>query len=351
METQRIKSELLSKLPEIENEFIDILSKNSFFFESPISINYFKEKYSKQFLLHYINNLHIVSSDIPLFLVDFIKDNLLFEEVKIKTHTLLIPFVVFKDIVLKTVYELNDIDPKKTIEFLIKEEIEYFKQVIEKYNFLINYEENLFHTYKDLLNLNVIVSKSDLQGTIKYANQAFCEVSGYSKSELIGENHNILRHPEVSSYVFENLWETISSGKIWKGILKNKAKSGESYWVQGIIVPIIINDKISEYVSLRVDITNNILNRDLNNFLLRQYDYFIMTDKEEVVEFNGNKDIFIDCNFNPINNHINDLIYNFGINKEEFSNSNKIKIAGVLYKVLRYKYDQSKTVIFFNAVN
>lgn len=351
METQRIKSELLSKLPEIENEFIDTLSKNSFFFETPISINYFKEKYSKQFLLHYINNIHVVSSDIPLFLVDFIKDNLLFEDVKLKSHTLLLPFIVFKDIVLKTVYEMKDIDPQKTIEFLIKEEIEHFKQVIEKYNFLINYEENLFHTYKDLLNLNVIVSKSDLDGTIKYANDAFCDISGYSRNELIGENHSIIRHPEVSSFVFENLWDTIKSGNIWKGILKNKAKNGEAYWVQGIIVPIVLNDKVSEYVSLRVDITNNILNRDLNNFLLRQYDYFIMIDKDDVVEFNGDKEKFIDSNFNPVNNHINDLVYNFGINKEDFLNSNMIKIAGVYYQVLRYKYDHNKTVIFLNSIS
>jgi aerotaxis receptor len=77
----------------------------------------------------------------------------------------------------------------------------------------------------------LIVSHTDLKGVITYANDTFAAISGYSVAELIGKPHNILRHPDMPSSLFENLWSTLKSGKLWSGYVKNKTKSGGYYWV------------------------------------------------------------------------------------------------------------------------
>lgn len=103
-----------------------------------------------------------------------------------------------------------------------------------------------------------IVSKADLQGNITYVNENFCKVTGYTKEEVIGKPHNIVRHPDNSKELFKELWETIKAKKIWKGILKNKGKL-DDYWVDIAIVPIFdeYNNTV-EYIAVRHDITKMI---------------------------------------------------------------------------------------------
>ncbi|MGP1580955.1 MAG: EAL domain-containing protein [Wolinella sp.] len=101
-----------------------------------------------------------------------------------------------------------------------------------------------------------IVSRGDLKGNITYANDQFCEISGYSREELIGKNHNIVRHPDNTREFFSMLWKRITSGKIWAGVVKSRTKSGEDYYVRAVIAPILDEDgKIEEYLSIRTDIT------------------------------------------------------------------------------------------------
>ncbi|HHD80213.1 MAG TPA: EAL domain-containing protein, partial [Campylobacterales bacterium] len=101
-----------------------------------------------------------------------------------------------------------------------------------------------------------IVSKTDLKGIITYANDMFCQISGYTREELIGSSHNIVRHPDVSKEAFENMWKTIQSKKIWKGTVKNRRKDGSAYIVNATIIPILDNRReIIEYVAVRHDIT------------------------------------------------------------------------------------------------
>lgn len=83
----------------------------------------------------------------------------------------------------------------------------------------------------------VIVSETDLQGVITYANRKFCEISGYSKEELIGKKHSLIRHPDMPKEAFEKMWETIQSGQIWHGLVKNLRKDGQFYWVETEILP------------------------------------------------------------------------------------------------------------------
>ncbi len=110
----------------------------------------------------------------------------------------------------------------------------------------------------------MIVSKTDEKGIITFANQAFCDISGYSLQELIGSNHNIIRHPDMPTTVFKELWQQISNGKTWHGTIKNKKKNGQEYFVKTTIIPIFdINEQIIEYVSIREDITILIKERDI----------------------------------------------------------------------------------------
>lgn len=97
----------------------------------------------------------------------------------------------------------------------------------------------------------VFVTKTDTKGVITYANDSFVEISGYSHAELIGSNHNIVRHPDMPRWAFADLWDTIKSGHPWRGIVKNRAKSGDHYWVRATVSPIIVDNTVVGYMSLR----------------------------------------------------------------------------------------------------
>ena len=114
----------------------------------------------------------------------------------------------------------------------------------------------LLKQYKRAVDEFLIVSKTDTKGIITYVNKSFCKISGYSKEELIGKPHNIIRHPDMPKKVFKEMWDTIKQGKIWRGVIKNRKKDGGFYWVDSGIMP-IKNSKgeIVEYIALRNDIT------------------------------------------------------------------------------------------------
>lgn len=97
----------------------------------------------------------------------------------------------------------------------------------------------------------LIVSRTDPQGIITHANQAFVDMSGYTREELIGVNHYILRHPDMPAVAFAGLWETIEAGKKWHGYVKNLRKDGSYYWVKATVIPNIRNGKLVGYTSVR----------------------------------------------------------------------------------------------------
>lgn len=99
---------------------------------------------------------------------------------------------------------------------------------------------------------DVIISQTDLNGVILYANNAFCNVSGYSVDELVGQPHSIIRHPDMPRAVFAKMWETIKSGQVWNGLVKNLRKDGHYYWVETEILPIKDNDeKVTGFMAAR----------------------------------------------------------------------------------------------------
>lgn len=109
----------------------------------------------------------------------------------------------------------------------------------------------------EIIDKYVISSSTDLNGVITQASQAFSDISGYTKEELIGKSHRMLRHPDMPDEMFSDLWSTIKSGKIWTAKLKNLKKNKDYYWVDTIITPIIdSNGNVNGYNSIRKDITN-----------------------------------------------------------------------------------------------
>ncbi|MFA6441652.1 MAG: methyl-accepting chemotaxis protein [Sterolibacterium sp.] len=103
----------------------------------------------------------------------------------------------------------------------------------------------------------LIVSKTDLKGQITYINRDFLEISGFSESELIGQPHNIVRHPDMPAEAFEDLWQTLKAGRPWIGLVKNRCKNGDYYWVDAHATPLVENGQTVGYMSVRKMPTRN----------------------------------------------------------------------------------------------
>jgi methyl-accepting chemotaxis protein len=101
----------------------------------------------------------------------------------------------------------------------------------------------------------VILSTSDLQGNIVRYNTGFKDASGYTDEELRGKPHSLLRHPDMPKEAFEDLWNTLKSGRAWFGIVKNKRKNGDYYWVSANAAPIKDGSQVKGYVSVRYPAT------------------------------------------------------------------------------------------------
>lgn len=96
-----------------------------------------------------------------------------------------------------------------------------------------------------------IISSTDDRGTIIFCNDTFCKIAGYTREELVNQPHNILRHPQMPSQAFSMLWGAIKSGKPWMGIVQNRCKNGDHYWVDAYVTPTHHHGQISGYESVR----------------------------------------------------------------------------------------------------
>lgn len=145
----------------------------------------------------------------------------------------------------------------------------------------------------DIVDQACIVSESDLKGDILNINQKFIDVSKYTREELVGRPHSTVRHPDMAKEVFKTLWETIGRGKTFRGIIKNRAKTGEPYYVDAIIAPVLgDNGKPRKYIGVRYDITVAELERQNAKGILAAIDsayaYIEFTTKAEVITANSN---------------------------------------------------------------
>lgn len=104
----------------------------------------------------------------------------------------------------------------------------------------------------------LIISRTDLNGVITYVNDTFADISGYEADELVGKAHNIVRHPDMPSSVFSDLWQTIKDGKTWDGYVKNLRKDGGYYWVFAEISGVYKNGELVEFKSMRSPVERDI---------------------------------------------------------------------------------------------
>ncbi len=143
----------------------------------------------------------------------------------------------------------------------LKEQVEARTRELDQLNRNLEYMVELrtleLQQFQDALDEHAIVSAADVKGDIIYVNDKFCEISGYSRDELIGRNHRLVRSDEHSPQFYQNMWATITSGKVWHGEIRNTKKGNSgSYWVQASIVPFKdARGKVVKYVSIRTDIT------------------------------------------------------------------------------------------------
>lgn len=106
-----------------------------------------------------------------------------------------------------------------------------------------------------------LISSTNTSGHIQYCNKAFAEISGYSRDELLGQPHNLVRHPDMPPAVFQIMWDHLKAGKCWMGIVKNRCKNGDYYWVNAYVTPILQQGKVVGYESVRVKPTTEQVKR------------------------------------------------------------------------------------------
>ncbi len=119
-----------------------------------------------------------------------------------------------------------------------------------------NEVEAKLQDYIKIVNDNVIISSTDRRGIIQSVSEAFCKISGYSKEELIGKSHNIVRHPDMTKEFYKDMWQKLQSGFPWSGEIKNRRKNGTAYWVSSIIHPNFEDGELIGYTAIREDITD-----------------------------------------------------------------------------------------------
>jgi two-component system, sensor histidine kinase and response regulator len=148
---------------------------------------------------------------------------------------------------------MHDAKNRLTGFMAIESDVTRQKLASEKLNAALRTTDALMRT----LHLHTIVSEADTEGLITDANALFCQISGYSREELIGQNHSILNSGAQSDAFWRDMWSTISTGKPWRGQVCNRAKNGSLYWVDSLIAPFTDkHGKINKYVSIRTDITD-----------------------------------------------------------------------------------------------
>jgi aerotaxis receptor len=107
---------------------------------------------------------------------------------------------------------------------------------------------------------HMLVSRTDLKGVLTDANEGFVRLSGFSREDLIGKSHNMVRHPDMPEQAFSDLWGTVKRGKPWRGIVKNRAKNGDFYWVDAFVVPVRKAGEVVGYMSVRTEPTREQIN-------------------------------------------------------------------------------------------
>ena len=199
---------------------------------------------------------------------------------------------------------------------------------VKQTNIELNENLTLLNEYKNVVDASSLVSKTDVKGTITYVNDNFCRVSKYSRNEILGQNHNIIRDDNVSNFIFKKMWNTILKGKTWKGLISNKAKDGSIYYVNATIMP-ILNDKgkIKEFIAIRQDVTKQIESKkrlkekeQLIKAIFDNQDSIVLFSSKTKGMLNANKKLFYYFDFKNFEDFKNqhDCICNLFIEEDGY---------------------------------
>ena len=236
--------EILLKLLKLYSE-CEVLSA----FDGENGLDIFKEHYKSK-------KIDIIVTDIEM---PKLKGHAMIEQIKQIDDSVIVIYVsgvgeiknMTRAIKTRPNYFLTKPISVQELRVILKESISI---VNERYNY--KKSKQLLEQYKYIVDKSAIVTKTDLEGNITYVNDEFCRISKYSKDELLGQPHNIVRNKVMPKSAFEDMWNTIKAKKIWTGEVTNKAKDGESYNLNVTIAPILnIDNEIEEYIALRHDIT------------------------------------------------------------------------------------------------
>ena len=238
---------------------------------------------------------------------------------------------------------INNEKERRFLENTITVNTEELNELLRERSSLLEYKTqenqdsiNLLHQYKKAIDLSLIVSTTDSNGVIKYANDNFCKVSGFSKDELIGKTHSILKDNNNSIALYKSMWDTIKNKKIWYGTFSNINKNGEKYFVNSTILPLLDrNENIKEFISLSEDVTQQIVYQEelksqkerIKTILNNQENIIvIVNEKDGLVEANKRFfEVFDFADLDDFRNKIKSIQYLFDIDKYFNENFNEFE--------------------------
>jgi len=227
-------------------EVVNILKKYS------IEKEYFIKEVALNILTYYcdvVNGKEKIGSCPHIdYLINFLKYN------NVKANELFLLCSGFKNALIAFMFEskLENKELETDINYIFEQNLAGLIESFLKQENSPNLKRLLTLTDK-----NIIMSSTNKKGIITSVSQAFCEISGYTKEELIGKPHNIVRHPDMQSFIFEDMWETIQNGQTWRGEVKNLKKDGDYYWIYATIEPHYNSEgEIIGYDALRQDISS-----------------------------------------------------------------------------------------------
>lgn len=271
---------------------IELLNKNIDFFE--------RKEFKYKLLKLWISKHHVFSTlknhkvDFKIFIKDYAlntinylinivkEDNIFLENDKeeelinfLKEHDISIVeiFIIYnglKEAIIDCFHDLDFLDYGfiKEINYIYEKT---FSNVLSNYNQINTKIEKKLSKREELIDKYIIMSKYDNDGNIIDVSSAFCEISGYSKDELIGQSFKKIKHPDFDDTKIDEIEKTIKSGQIWHGEVKNKSKEGKTYWVEATISPVFDESgEILYYDSIRQDITNRKVLEEQQSILIEQ---------------------------------------------------------------------------------
>ena len=253
--------ELISKNEEvILEDWLNHKDVQDIFFEHSIDSKFFKEEYAKKIFAYYMGviNASTQVGDCPVMgeYLDYLydKDVMPDQLYMICTH--------FRKSLMHLAFNTNimSLEIYDALSYIIdhnlKGVLQRFRKIISDKNLAIEKQSQLVVQYKVAIDKCFIVSMADLSGDIIYVNDRFCNVSGYDEYELLGQQHSLIKHEDRNPDVAKNIWETLLSRNSWQGILQNRKKNGNSYYVETHITPILDTEgNIIEYFSISHDLT------------------------------------------------------------------------------------------------